>query len=296
MRLRTIGYFLRETGRGLTGTGWMSLASVSTVALALFVLAFFSVLSLNIGQAAGAIDRQVEIRVFFKPTTSHADEMQFLSDVRQWPGVRQIDYFTKAQALHQLRSEFPNDQALFQLMKQGNPLYDGFDLYAYKPGQIPHIAHRLRTTPVVQEALDQNLVVTRLEELTKVMTDAGYVIEGMLALATLFIISNTIRLGVFARRREIQVMKLVGATDWLIRWPFLLEGVVLGVVGAAMADAAVLIGYHWVGVQAQKSLSFFPLASSSLVQHSIVLPTLIGGVVMGLLGSMWAVRRFLRSA
>ena len=294
MRLRTIGYFLRETGRGLTGSGWMSLASVTTVALALFVLAFFSVLSLNINQATGAINRQVEVRVFFKPTTTHAAEDVFLAQVRHWPGVRRIKYFTKTQALNQLRSQFPHDQALFQLMKQGNPLYDGFDLYSYKPGQIPPLARRLRTSAVVQEALDQNIVVQRLQSLTNVMTDAGYVIEVMLALATLFIISNTIRLGVFARRREIQVMKLVGATDWLIRWPFLMEGVVLGLVGAGMADAAVGFGYHWVGIQAAKSLSFFPLAPTAMVQHSTELPTLVGGVVMGLVGSMWAVRRFLR--
>jgi cell division transport system permease protein len=122
---------------------------------------------------------------------------------------------------------------------------------------------------VVQEALDQNLVVTRLQELTRVMTDAGYVIEAMLALATLFIISNTIRLGVFARRREIQVMKLVGATDWLIRWPFLLEGIVLGLVGAGLADVAVNFGYHWVGIQAAKNLSFFPLAPTSAVEANM---------------------------
>ncbi len=294
MRLRTIGYFLRETGRGLTGSGWMSLASVSTVALALFVLAFFSVLSLNINQAAGAINRQVEVRVFFKPATTHAAEMTFVHEVRHWPGVRRVNYFTKAQALNQLRAQFPHDQALFQLIKQGNPLYDGFDLYSHKAGQIPHLARRLRSPPIVQEALDQNLVVQRLQALTTVMTDAGYVIEIMLGLATLFIISNTIRLGVFARRREIQVMKLVGATDWLIRWPFLLEGIVLGLVGAGLADVAINFGYHWVGIQAAKSLSFFPLAPTATVEHSTELPTLVGGVAMGLVGSLWAVRRFLR--
>ena len=294
MRLRTIGYFLRETGRGLTGSGWMSVASVTTVALALFVLAFFSVLSLNINQAAGAINRQVEVRVFFKSTTTHAAEMAFVSQVRHWPGVRRVQYFTKTQALNQLRSQFPHDQALFQLIKQGNPLYDGFDLYSHKPGQIPHLAQRLRSTPIVEEALDQNLVVQRLQSLTNIMTDAGYVIETMLALATLLIISNTIRLGVFARRREIQVMKLVGATDWLIRWPFLLEGIVLGLVGAGLADVAVNFGYHWVGIQAAKNLSFFPLAPTSAVERSTELPTLVGGVAMGLVGSLWAVRRFLR--
>lgn len=294
MRLRTWGYFLREAGRGLTSSGWMSLASVSTVAIALFVLAFFGVLGLNINQAATTLNQQVEVRVFFNPQVSPVEEHAVIAGVRTWPGVKTIKFFTRAQALSQLQNEFPHDQELWKLIQQGNPLYDGFDLYARRSSEIPHIAKRLRRLSTIHQVEYQALVIRRLVAVTSILRDAGYAVEALLALATLFIISNTIRLGVYARRREISVMKLVGATDWFIRWPFLLEGLALGIVGAVVADAIVTFGYQWVVTAARHSLAFWPLAPLQQVQQAEVLVTLVGGAAMGLLGSLWAVRRFLR--
>ena len=293
MRLRSWGYFWRQAFRSMLHSAWMSVASVSTVALALFVLGFFGVLSTNMQHAAQSLSQQVEMQVFFQPKAAHAAELQVVDNARTWTGVRRVDYFTKAQALNQLKQEFPHDQDLWHLIEQGNPLYDGFNLYTVKPSQIPALATRLRAMPIVHEVVYQALVVDRLTAITHVLEDGGYVVEALLALATLFIISNTIRLGVFARRREIAVMKLVGATDWFIRWPFVVEGLVLGLLGAAVADTAILGGYQWLLVQARASLAFWPLAPITLIQRSTALPDLIGGVAMGVIGSLWAIRRFL---
>jgi cell division transport system permease protein len=294
VKLRTWGYFYREAGRGIRHTGWMSVASVLTVAVALFVLGFFGVLSLNLEHAASTLSNQVELEAFFSPHERRSQEMAFLAQVRRWPGVRRVVYFSKAEALNQLKSEFPHDRDLWALIQQGNPLLDGFQLYTDKPAQIPQVAHRLNGNPAIHQVVYQALVVARLTTVTLILKDAGYVVEGLLALATLFIIANTIRLGVFARRREIAVMKLVGATDWFIRWPFLLEGVYLGLLGALLASGGVILGYRWVAFQAAKSLAFFPLASVAVVERTTALTTGLGGVAMGLLGSFWALRRFLR--
>jgi cell division transport system permease protein len=293
MRLRSWAYFWAQALRSLRHAGWMSVASVSTVALALFVLGFFGVLSANMQHAAASLSQQVEMQVFFQPTATHGQELRVVDLARSWPGVRRVQYFTKTQALDQLKAEFPHDQDLWSLIQQGNPLYDGFNLYTATPSRIPPVAARLRALPVVHEVVYQALVVERLTTITRVLQDGGYVIDGILALATLFIVSNTIRLGVFARRREIAVMKLVGATDWFIRWPFLVEGLLLGLLGAVVADAAILFGYQWLLARAAASLAFWPLAPLSLIQRSTVMPDLIGGVAMGVLGSLWALRRFL---
>jgi len=119
-------------------------------------------------------------------------------------------------------------------------------------------------------------------------------VEGLLSLATLFIIMNTIRLAVFSRRREIQVMKLVGATDWFIRWPFLLEGLVLGLLGAAISYAIVSDGYRWVVVKAATAMPFWPMASLHSVVSQTAWFTLGGGVLIGGMASIAAVHRFLR--
>jgi cell division transport system permease protein len=286
-------YFWREAFRGLLRSLWMSLASVSTVGLALFVLGFFGVLGLNIQHAAVALNQQVEVRVFFNPNVSHQAEAAIVKEVAGWQGVRRVRYFSKTEALNQLRQQFPHDQDLWRLIQQGNPLYDGFDLYAVKTSRIPGLAARLRKLPAVHEVVYEALVIQRLTTITQILQDAGYVIEGLLALATLFIISNTIRLGVFARRREIAVMKLVGATDWFIRWPFLLEGLILGLVGAVVADAAIILGYEWVIQHAARSLAFLPLAPVAVIRRGTLIPDLVGGIAMGMIGSLWAVRRFL---
>ncbi|MCL8207283.1 MAG: permease-like cell division protein FtsX [Actinomycetia bacterium] len=294
MRLRTCGYVVREAGRGLTYSGWMSLASVTIVAVALFVFAVFGVLGLNINQAAQTLNRQAEVRVFFDPGLSRSAEAGILTQVDHWPGVRSTRYFTKAQALAQLRREFPNDQDLWRLLEQGNPLYDGFDLYATRADVLPDVAKRLTHLAGIHQVEYQALVVRRLMVVTQVLRDVGYGIETLLGVATLFIIANTIRLGLFARRREIAVMKLVGATDWFIRWPFLLEGILLGLIGAGLADAAVWFGYRWVTEAAGRTLAFWPLVPATVVIRTTGMATAVAGAAMGLLGSLWAVHRFLR--
>lgn len=294
MKLRTWGYFWREAARGVRHTGWMSVASVLTVTVALFVLGVFGVLSLNLEHAAKTLDRQVELQAYFNRSLNPAAESAFLTHLRHEPGVRRVIFVSKGRALSDLKKEFPHDKTLWQLIEQGNPLLDGFQLYTFRADQIPAIAAQLNHSPDIHQVVYQATVVSRLTVVTRILRDAGYVIEGLLAFATLFIIANTIRLGVFARRREIAVMKLVGATDWFIRWPFLFEGIYLGLMGAVLASLAIILGYHWVFRAAAHAVAFFPLAGLSAVEKSTALTTGIGGLVVGLLGSLWALRRFLR--
>ena len=294
MKLRTWGYFWREAARGVRHTGWMSVASVLTVSVALFVLAVFGVLSINLEHAANALDRQVELPAYFKPTMKSSAEQAFLARLKREPGVRRVVFVSKTEALSQLKKEFPHDTTLWQLISQGNPLLDGFQVYTNRAGEIPPLARMLRKNPDVGQVVYQATVVSRLTVVTRILRDGGYVVEGLLAFATLFIIANTIRLGVFARRREIAVMKLVGATDWFIRWPFLLEGIYLGLMGAVLASVAVIVGYHWVFQTAAHVVAFFPLAGVTVVERSTVETTGAGGMAVGLLGSLWALRRFLK--
>ncbi|MCY0880634.1 MAG: FtsX-like permease family protein, partial [Firmicutes bacterium] len=130
--------------------------------------------------------------------------------------------------------------------------------------------------------------------LSAILRWMGWGVETLLALATLFIIVNTIRLAVFSRRREVAVMKLVGASDWFIRWPFLLEGLILGLVGSAVAELVITSGYHWVLQTATHALPFWPLASMQEVVRRTMEFTLTGGLVVGAGASFVALRKFLR--
>ncbi|MBX5467379.1 MAG: permease-like cell division protein FtsX [Firmicutes bacterium] len=294
MKPRTVWYLVREAGQNLWRNGWMTVASVSTVALSLFVLAFFLVLSLNLDHITGVLQSQVEVRVFVRASATRAQEMALLHTAEHWPQVRQIAFFTKEQAAQALKQEFPQEKDLVALINQSNPLLDGYDVYTREVSQIPAVVRRFSAQPIVQNVVYQGEVAQRLAETARVVAWAGYAIEVLLGLATVVIIMNTIRLAVFARRREIQVMKLVGATDWFIRWPFLLEGVALGLLGALVADLATDLGYGWVAAAAARALPFWPLASPAAVLAHAAAVTGAGGIAIGFVGSWAAVHRFLK--
>ncbi len=294
MKPKTLWYFGRETGYGLWRNGWMTLASVSTVAISLFVLAFFIVLSVNLNHVAGVLEGEVEVRVFIHQHVPRAKEMRLMNEAKYWPDVRKITFFTKGEAAHQLQAEFPDQKDLLQLIDQSNPLFDGYDVYTRQAAEIPAVAKRFRAKRIVESVVYEGLVAKRIDRVTQVVRLVGWGIEVLLALATLSIISNTIRLALFARRREIGVMKLVGATDWFIRWPFVLEGMILGLVGAGAADLVVNYGYRWAIHAAITAMPFWPVAPlTDVLQHTIWV-TVITGFVIGGLGSLVAMRRFLR--
>ncbi|PSR27249.1 MAG: ABC transporter permease [Sulfobacillus thermosulfidooxidans] len=294
MSLSSVWYITKETGRNLIHNAWMTLASVSTVAISMFVLSFFLVLTVNMNHVTSVLQSQVEMRVFIKAHVPRAQEMALLAHAEHWPGVRKIQFFTKQQAAAQLKKEFPNQQDLLTLISKSNPLFDGYNVYTENPQQIPGLAKRFDHQKIVHNVVYEGQVVNRLSRLSVVLKWVGWGIEFLLGLATLFIIVNTIRLAVFARRREVAVMKLVGATDWFIRWPFVLEGLALGLVGAVVADIVVAQGYHWLLVEASNALPFWPMAPFQQVMHKTVDFTLIGGLLVGGLASLVALRRFLR--
>lgn len=294
MNLNGLKYVLGETGRNLVSNSWMSLASVSTVAISMFVLSFFLVVTTNVNHVTSVLQNQVEMRVFVNPKASRSQEYALLKTARHWPNVRKMDFFTKAQAANSLKKEFPNQRSLVQLMAKSNPLFDGYDVFTYHPQDIPQLAQRFRKQPIVRTVVYEGQVVNRLTKLSTILKWVGWGVEVLLGLATLFIIVNTIRLTVFARRREVQVMKLVGATDWFIRWPFVLEGLILGLLGAGVADGAVDGGYRWLIGAASAALPFWPLASLYSVMHQVLMFTLAGGFLVGGLASLVALRRFLR--
>lgn len=294
MKLNSVGYLFREAGRSLTRNLWMAVASVSTVAISLFVLAVFVVVSTNVSHVTTLLQNQVELRVFIKPNTSQSQEMALLHQAKNWPQVRKIDFFTKSTAAKQLEHEFPNQHMLFEAITKSNPLFDGYDVYTHRASQIPGVANRFSKQPIVHNVVYQGKVVKRLTRLGHLVKWAGWIIELLLAIATLMIIVNTIRLAVFSRRREVQVMRLVGATNWFIRWPFILEGLAIGILGAVVAELVVGAGYRWLVDKAAVALPFWPMAGYHEVMMRTGLFAGLGGLAVGAVASVIALRRFLK--
>ena len=238
MKLRTTEYFVREVCISIKRNNWMSFASISTVAVSLFVLGMFLIIVLNMNRMASMLESQVQINVYLddKLKGSEIDDLE--DDLKKMQGIESVQYVSREDAIVRLRERLGDQKYLLDALGDKNPLPNAFEVTVKQPTMVETAAKAIEKFGGVESVKYGQDVVEHLFDMTRLVRIFGFTLMLLLAGATLFIISNTIRLTVFARRKEIAIMKYVGATDWFIRWPFLLEGVVLGFFGGVLASIA----------------------------------------------------------
>jgi len=294
MGLRSWQYAVRESVVSIRRNGLMSLAAVSTIALALLILSIFLALAANLQHMAGYLESQVEIRAFLKGDTTVKVRDEARQAIAALPGVTSVTFVSRDEALKRLRQQFGEQQSVLDAVEEMNPLPDGFEIKVDKPENVDGVAAAVGKIPGIEKVKYQQGLVQRLFRLTQAIRTLGILLATALALATLFIISNTIRLTVFARRREVAIMKLVGATDAFIRRPFFLEGLVLGLGGALVAALAIWLGYSWLAKTISISLPFVPLVPRQPFLANLSLTLLTLGAIIGAGGTILSLRRYLK--
>ena len=294
MKLQTSEYFIQEVFRSLRRNNWMSFASIGTVAVSLFVLGVFLLLVLNMNRMASALESQVQISVYLEDGLSADDRQDIASDIEALQGIESIRYISKDEAKARLEDRLGDQKYLLDALGDKNPLPDSFEVVVKSPDLVETAAKAIDRMDGVQEAKYGQDVIEHLFAITRLIRIFGLVLMVLLAGATLFIISNTIRLTVFARRKEIAIMKYVGATDWFIRWPFLLDGLVLGFVGGVIAAVALRSFYAAMAAKITDTLTFFPLMPQYPSMNYITVALLLAGMAIGALGSALSLKRFLK--
>ena len=294
MKLQTSEYFIQEVFRSLRRNNWMSFASIGTVAVSLFVLGVFLLLVLNMNRMASALESQVQISVYLEDGLSADDRQDIASDIEALQGIESIRYISTDEAKARLEDRLGDQKYLLDALGDKNPLPDSFEVVVKSPDLVETAAKAIDRMDGVQEAKYGQDVIEHLFAITRLIRIFGLVLMVLLAGATLFIISNTIRLTVFARRKEIAIMKYVGATDWFIRWPFLLEGMVLGFVGGVIAAVALRSFYAAMAAKITDTLTFFPLMPQYPSMNYITVALLLAGMAIGALGSALSLKRFLK--
>ena len=294
MKLQTSEYFIQEVFRSLRRNNWMTFASIGTVAVSLFVLGVFLLLVLNMNRMASALESQVQISVYLEDGLSADDRQDIASDIEALQGIESIRYISKDEAKARLEDRLGDQKYLLDALGDKNPLPDSFEVVVKSPDLVETAAKAIDRMDGVQEAKYGQDVIEHLFAITRLIRIFGLVLMVLLAGATLFIISNTIRLTVFARRKEIAIMKYVGATDWFIRWPFLLEGMVLGFVGGVIAAVALRSFYAAMAAKITDTLTFFPLMPQYPSMNYITVALLLAGMAIGALGSALSLKRFLK--
>ncbi|MDY6029818.1 MAG: permease-like cell division protein FtsX [Acidaminococcaceae bacterium] len=287
-------YFVHETYKSIRRNGFMSLASISTVAVSLLVLGIFLLVFLNTNNLAKHLESQVQISVYMDDSSTEKELEETKNALSQLPGVVKVTAISKSQALQRFEERLGDQKQLLNSLGKDNPFPSSFDVQVDTPERIREITPRISELPKVETAKFGQEVVEQLFSLTKIMRFGGIVLVVFLAMATLFIISNTIRLTVFARRKEVVIMKYVGATDWFIRWPFLLEGMTMGFLGAVIASVLIWFIYGALVSKIHATLTFLPLLPLSPLLKYITLFLLAAGMGIGALGSFISLRKFLR--
>ncbi len=295
MKISTSEYIVRETIISLKRNSWMSFASIGTVAVSLFVLGMFLILVLNMNRMVASLESQVEISVYIRDEVSDSGIRALEERITQMQGVDSVKYIDREKAMERFRERLGDQQFLLDALGDTNPLPNSFEVRVIRPDMVRTAAEAIAEMPGVETAKYGQDVVEHLFDITRLVRLFGLALMFVLALATLFIISNTIRLTVFARRKEVAIMKYVGATDWFIRWPFLLEGIVLGCLGGIVAALVLRGAYRVIAAKIYDTLAFFPLLPENPFLHYVTAAILVCGMFVGALGSTISLKKFLKA-
>jgi cell division transport system permease protein len=293
------GFFLREALRSLRRNAVPSFAAMATVLVTVLVLGVFIPMVQATTGAANEVRGRVIADVYLSPGATQADVDRVRGILQTTPHVKRLEYISKEKAFADERKRNPDAYDLLG----SNPLPDTFRLYPDKPDNITDIRNALSPlAPAggrvpVDESIDE--VRNREDETNKILTATRVVklamagLAVLLALASLLLIANTIRLSLYARRREVEVMKLVGATDWFIRWPFVLEGVMIGAIGGVMA--ILLLTVVKVALVDPLAADFALISAPDTMNFGVLVLVLLAcSVGVSALGSGLSLRRFLR--
>lgn len=293
MKIRTSEYFVREVIISMIRNRWMTFASIGTVTVSLFILGVFMMIVMNMTRLASELESQVQIAVYLNDALTEEGRAEVEEMMRDMNSIAKIEYIPREQAMKRLEERLGDQKYILEALGDSNPLPNSYDVTVKKPEQVQSTAVAIADLYGVDEAKYGQDVASHLFDMTRLLRLFGFVLMVLLAGATIFIISNTIRLTVFARRKEIAIMKYVGATDWFIRIPFILEGMTLGFIGGGLAAISLRSFYSAMAAKIYSTLSFFPLMPQYPFINYLTIALIISGMVIGTIGSTISLKRFL---
>lgn len=288
----TLRFFLREVTTNIRRSPLMSVASITTVMVLTMILGYFLVLMANLSNLARDLASDLKVVAYMANDFDREQVGELKASLQKLPGVEGVVFVPREQAFEHLKKRMNNRIQLGDLTH--NPLPDAFEIRVRNPEDLEPVGSASKQLGKVEKVRFGEDVARRMIALNRMVRFVGLVVLGLLLFSTLLVVSNTIRLTVFARRRDIEVMQLVGAAGWFIRWPFLLEGMLQGLVGAALAASVVSESYRMLVPQLLKSVAFLPVAQPDALLSWLCPLLLLLGVLVGLLGSWISVNRFLR--
>ncbi|MBI6873239.1 permease-like cell division protein FtsX [Clostridium aciditolerans] len=294
MRISTIKFFIQDSLKSLRRNKTISSASAATVAATLFILGIFLLTILNVKQGILEVESKVEVKVFLKDNITTKQQSELEKKIKAVNGVVDVTYESKTQAMDKFKKQLGDqNKSLVDGLEKDNPMPNSYVIRVQKPEIVSTVVNSIKGSEGIDTIKDGREVVDKLLAITKTIKWVGSIIFVVLIGVSLFLIGNTIKLTLYSRRREIGIMKYIGATDWFIRWPFIIEGMIIGITGGVVADLALYYAYKMAYVKASTGLMMIQLVSPQYVLTTILGLFLLAGIVIGSVGSILSIRKFL---
>ncbi|MCX6346007.1 MAG: permease-like cell division protein FtsX [Armatimonadetes bacterium] len=291
VNLRNIEFLIEEAFTGIVRNGLMAFASISTIALSLAVLGAFVLAMMGANHfTTEQIDR-FEIAVFTVPGAAKAKADALADSIRKIEGIKDVSILDRDEEYAKFKRERPDFESAGLL---GNPLPYALRVRIVKADQLTMLSTKIRALADVDHVNVGQETYKRVVALANAIRAISFAGVIILLITTAFIISNAIRLTLYARRREIRIMQLVGATNHTIRTPLVIEGIVFGSAGALVAWILLRLGGGYVVHSAQRITPMFGSFSSGLSGAGLAFWLLLAGAVIGAIGSLVSIRRFLK--
>lgn len=293
MNINSILRHFRESFKSLGRNGWMTFASVSAVTVTLLLVGVFFVLLMNMNNIATNIEKDVEVRVHLDVTAMEDDILAVEEQLKAMPEVSDVTFSSKEEELVIINESLGN---AFTLFEQDNPLRDVYIVKTKTPEDVIAVAKKAEELNYVESVKYGQGYVEKLFEIVDISRNIGLVLIIGLLFTAMFLISNTIKITIVARKSEIEIMRLVGATNSFIRWPFFLEGLWLGILGAIIPIILISTTYYQLYEYAtpKMNIQFFELLSFNPFVYQVSGILILMGALIGVWGSMMSVRKFLK--
>ncbi|HEX5429779.1 MAG TPA: permease-like cell division protein FtsX [Patescibacteria group bacterium] len=282
---------------------WLSVAATSVMTITLFIIATILVLYTLTAVSLTNIKDKVGITAYFNNTTSETEILTIKDEVAALPGVKEVDYIPKDLARDQFIAAHQDDPLLIETLNEfsesDNPLPASFAIKANDLPDYAGIAQVLnsdRYSPYFSKIRDNSTVINKLNKITSAITQGGIGLTVVFVLVTILVMFNTIRLTIYNRREEVEIMRLVGATNWYIRGPFIIEGIMYGLLATIIASGIMILLLFLLSSRLEGFLSL-QTAGSGLINGlywKVLVADLIVGVGLGIIASSIAIRRYLK--
>lgn len=293
MLVRNLEFFIKEAFLGYLRSGIMSIVSVATITISLVVFGIFLLILFNVNSLIDGLSNKLEI-VLYINNVSQNEKNVLQERITEVEGVKEVYFIPKEKAWDSFQQNFQGKVSMEGIL-QHNPLPDSFVVQVEDIKQIPETAAKFAKFPEINDIRYGGELADRISKFVNSIKILGFSIIGLLGFATLLIVVNTIRLTILARENEIKIMKLVGATDQFIKWPFILEGIFIGITGSLISTIFLMFLYNITTPYLQQALPFLPFVFSQKKIFLVYLNVIISGISLGFFGAYLSVGKSLKA-